>query len=98
MARRWCLSHVKPDAAVRVVIEVRHVPRFRVMDLLVQVGGTVTDFLEVTGEGWAAWLEALEPDYLGTVPIARDRLVLEGERRHVERVSAFMRLHVTRHG
>lgn len=83
---------------MRVVIEVRHVPRFRVIDYLVQAGGTVTDFLEVAGDGWVAWLEALEPDYLGTVPIARDRLVLEGEPRHVERVSAFMRLHVTRRG
>lgn len=73
-------------------------PRYRVMDYLIQAGGTPTGFLEVAGEGWAASLEALEPDFLGTVPIARDRLVLEGEPRHVERVSAFMRLRVTRRG
>jgi len=83
---------------MRVEIEVRHMPRFRVMDYLVQAGGTPADFLEVTGEGWTAWLEALEPDYLGIVAIARDRLVIEGDPRQVERVSAFMRRQVTRRG
>jgi hypothetical protein len=81
---------------VRVIIEVRHVPRFRVMDYLVQAGGTPTDILEVAGDGWTASLEALEPDHLGIVAIPRDRLVIEGDPLHVERVSAFMRRHVTR--
>lgn len=83
---------------MRVIIEVRHVPRFRVMDYLVQAGGTLTDILEVAGDGWTASLEALEPDRLGIVTIPRDRLVIEGDPRQVERVSAFMRRHVTRRG
>lgn len=83
---------------MRVTIKVRHVPRFRVMDCLVQAGGTLTDILEVTGDGWTASLEALEPDRLGMVAIPCDRLVIEGDPRQVERVSAFMQHHVTRRG
>lgn len=81
---------------MRVIIEVRHVPRFRVMDYLVQAGGSLTGILEAAGEGWTASLEALEPDHLGIVPIPRDRLVIEGDPRQVERISAFMRRYVTR--
>lgn len=81
---------------MRVVIEVRHIPRYRVMDYLVQAGGTPTGLLEVSGEGWSASLEALEPDWLGIVRIDRDRLVIEGVPHQVERVSAFIRRYVTR--
>jgi hypothetical protein len=94
--KRLCLFRDRGDHPLRVVIELRHVPRYRVMDYLIQAGGTPSGFLEVEGDGWSASLEALEPHYLGTVPIARDRLVLEGEPRHVERVSAFIRLRVGR--
>jgi hypothetical protein len=75
---------------MRVEIELRVLPRYRVMDYLVQVGGEVTEMLSVTGSGWTAFIEALEPDRVGIVDVPRDRLVIEGEEHAVERVSTFM--------
>lgn len=75
---------------MRVEIELRMVPRFRVIDDLVTLGGTATEALEVTGAGWIARIEALEPDDYGRVAIARDRLVIEGDDHAVERVATFM--------
>jgi hypothetical protein len=54
---------------MRVEIELRYVPRFRVMDYLAQVGGTVTEMLCVVGDGWEAAIEALEPDQVGIVQV-----------------------------
>jgi hypothetical protein len=64
---------------MRVEIELRYLPRFRVMDYLAQVGGTVTEMLCVVGDGWEAAIEALEPDQVGIVQVPRDRLVIEGD-------------------
>jgi hypothetical protein len=75
---------------MRVEIELRYLPRFRVMDYLNQAGGQTTGILSVEGAGWSASIEALEPDEVGIVKIPRDRLVIEGEDRDVERVQAFM--------
>ncbi len=75
---------------MRVEIELRALPRFRIMDYLVQVGGEVSEALEVQGKGWSATIEALEPDQVGIVSIPRDRLVIEGDERAVERVYSFM--------
>lgn len=79
---------------MRVEIELRILPRFRVMDYLVQAGGAITESLCVKGDGWSASIEALEPDRIGIVAIPRDRLVIEGDERAVERVRAFMQLKV----
>ncbi|NLF77782.1 MAG: hypothetical protein GX573_18980 [Chloroflexi bacterium] len=79
---------------MRVEIELRILPRFRVMDYLIQAGGTPTEALCVAGEGWSACIEALEPDPFGLVDVPRDRLVIEGDERAVERVRAFMQLKV----
>ena len=75
---------------MRIEIELRYLPRFRVMNYLTQVGGTITETASVTGEGWWATIEALEPDRIGIVDIPRDRLVIAGEERAVERVASFM--------
>ena len=80
--------------ALRVELELRVLPRFRVMDYLVQAGGTATESLCVAGEGWSATIEALEPDPFGIVDVPRDRLVIEGDERAVERVRDFMQLKV----
>ena len=76
---------------MRVEIELRTLPRFRVMDYLAQVGGTITETLCAEGEGWSACIEALEPDQVGIVSVPRDRLVIEGDNEAaVERVHTFM--------
>jgi hypothetical protein len=75
---------------VRAEIELRYLPRFRVMDYLVQAGGEATDILSVVGPGWSAYVEALEPDRVGIVDVPRDRLVIEGDPAAVQRVHAFM--------
>lgn len=81
---------------MRVEMELRHLPRFRVMNYLVEVGGEITEALAVTGKDWSAWLETLEPDRVGIVNVPRDRLVIQGDERAVERVHAFMRLRCQR--
>lgn len=75
---------------MRIEIELRVLPRFRVMDYLTQAGGEITETWCVAGPGWEAFIESLEPDRVGIVDIPRDRLVIEGEDRKVESVAAFM--------
>ncbi len=81
---------------LRVELELRHLPRFRVMDYLSQAGGQPSGLLEVQGRGWSAYVESLEPDQVGLVTIERDRLVIIGEKTEVERVSAFMQVQIRR--
>lgn len=81
---------------MRVELELRYLPRFRVIDYLVQLGGQVTESATVIGPGWSATIEALEPDLVGIVHVPRDRLVIEGDERAVERVHAFMERQVRR--
>lgn len=76
---------------MRVSIEMRQLPRFRVMNDLEQVGGQLTEAWSATGKGWTASIEALEPDTCGHTELPRDLLVIEGEAPAVERVAAFMR-------
>lgn len=85
---------MKPYA--RVELELRRLPRFRVMDYLAQVGGEADGLLEVKGAGWSAYLEALEPDQVGLVSIPRDRLVIEGDKNEVQRVQSFMQRQIKR--
>ena len=77
-------------------MELRNWPRFRVINFLVEAGGQVEEALSVTGDRWTASLEALEPDQVGIVKVPRDRLVIQGEARAVERVHAFMRRRTAR--
>jgi hypothetical protein len=76
---------------MRVTIELRGLPRFRVMGDLEQVGGRVIELGSVTGADWSASIEALEPDTDGPTELPRDLLVIEGDKPAVERVAAFMR-------
>ena len=75
---------------MRIELELRLLPRFRVIDYLVQAGGEITEALCVEGAGWSASIVALEPDRLGLVDVPRDCLVIEGEAQAVERVASFM--------
>ncbi len=75
----------------RVEIELRVLPRFRIMDYLEQVGGVPVESLSVRGDGWVASIEALEPEAVGRARIPRDRLIIEGDKAAVERVASFMR-------
>jgi len=47
---------------MRVTIELRLIPRYRVMDYLVQVGGTPVESLSVVGRGWTATIEIAPGD------------------------------------
>lgn len=68
------------------------------MEYLAEAGGKPTGELAVSGEGWSAYLEPLEPAVVGTMRIPRDRLVIAGDDLAVERVSAFMRFKTMRGG
>ena len=81
---------------MRVEIVVRNRRRYHVINYLVQMGGKVTELLEVEGDGWTAYIEALEPVQVGLVEVPRDRLVIEGDERAVERVRSFMERNVRR--
>lgn len=76
--------------AHRVEIELRLLPRFRVVNYLEQAGGTATESWCVAGENWQAEIVALEPDIVGRAEIPRDRLVIWGDEVAVARVAAFM--------
>ncbi len=81
----------------RVVMELRHLPRYRLMSALQEVGGEAVDVASVAAPRWAAHIESLEPDIVGIVEVPRDRLVIEGERTEVERVHAYIRRQAGRH-
>ena len=83
---------------MRVELELRNVPGFRIMEYLAEVGGKPTGELAVSGEGWSAYLEPIEPAVVGAMRILRDRLVIAGDDSAVERISAFMRRKTMRGG
>lgn len=84
---------------MRYEMELRNVPRFRVLEYLVEAGGEENDELSVTGEGWKAWLEELEPVKIITMTVRRDMLIIEGDDEEtVNDVHAFMRRKTMRGG
>ena len=83
---------------MRVELELRNLPGFLIMDYLVEAGGEPTGDLTVSGEGWSACLEPMEPAVVGAMRIPRDRLVIAGDDSAVERISAFMRRQTMRGG
>jgi hypothetical protein len=83
---------------VRVELELRNMPGYRIMEYLVEAGGEPTGELAVSGAGWSAYLEAIEPALVGALRIPRDRLVISGHDSAVERISAFMRRKAMRGG
>ncbi|HML24674.1 MAG TPA: hypothetical protein PKD09_23675 [Aggregatilinea sp.] len=78
------------DVEHRVVMEVRHVPRYRLMIALQELGAEMVDVASVIAPRWAAHIESLEPDIVGIVEVPRDRLVIEGVRVEVERVHSYI--------
>jgi hypothetical protein len=84
--------------AVRVELELRNLPGFRIMEYLAEAGGEPTGELAVSGDGWSAYLEPIEPAVVGAVQIPSDRLVISGHDSAVERISAFMRRKTMRGG
>lgn len=84
---------------MRVEMELRNLPRFRIMEYLQELGGTPTGELAVEGEGWRAWLEEMEPAVIVTLTVRRDMLILESEDQEtLDRVHAFMRYKTMRGG
>lgn len=85
---------------MRVEFELRNVPRFRVVQYLVEAGGTQTSQLQVEGGGWSAELVELEPVVITKIiQIPRDLLIIEGtDEAEFERVTTFMRRKTMRGG
>ncbi|MGJ3239083.1 MAG: hypothetical protein ACFE0Q_10300 [Anaerolineae bacterium] len=83
---------------MRYEMELRNVPRKRVMEYLIEAGGTEDSELAVTGEGWRGWLEELEPVQIITMTVRRDMLILDGDADVLDEVHAFMRRKTMRGG
>lgn len=87
------------DGLYRHELELRNVPRFRVMEYLVEAGGVVEDDLAVRGVDWRAYLEAMTPVRITVIEVRRDRLIIEGTNRaKVDEVKNFMRRKTMRGG
>ena len=84
---------------MRIEMELRNVPRFRVMEYLMEAGGEQMNETGVKGKNWAAWLEEMEPARVGALSVRRDMLIIEGaDEAAVSRVHAFMRQKTMRGG
>lgn len=84
---------------MRIEMELRNVPRNRVMEYLVEAGGTERDAMHADGDGWQAWLEEMEPAKVVTMLVRRDMLIIEGdEEETVTSVQAYMRRKTMRGG
>lgn len=83
---------------MRVQLELRNLPRARIMAYLVEAGGVTTDLQSVTGSGWSATLQPLPPAQVGSIRVPRDLLVIEGAEQRVRPIHAFMRQKTMRGG
>ncbi len=84
---------------MRYELELRNVPRFRVMEYLQQAGGVLSGNFAVQGDGWRAELIEMEPVKITVMQISRDMLVIEGDDAEaVKEVRAFMRRKTMRGG
>lgn len=84
---------------MRLEFELRNLPLHRLMEYLVQAGGTATGERAVTGEKWRAELIVMEPALVKpSTWIRRDLLVIEGEDAETQRVGDFMRSKTMRGG
>ncbi|MEO1290913.1 MAG: hypothetical protein AAFV93_24520 [Chloroflexota bacterium] len=84
---------------MRYELELRNVPRNRVIEYLLEVGGADDGELAVRGAGWRAWLEELEPVQIITMTVRRDMLIIEGDDdKQVDEVHNFMRRKTMRGG
>lgn len=84
---------------MRVEMELRNIPRQRVMQYLEEAGGQRVGPLAVAGAGWSAHLEEMEPAVITVMTIRRDLLVIEGDDPDaVDVAHAFMRRKTMRGG
>lgn len=83
---------------MRVELELRNLPRSRVLEYLAEVKGWPAGELAMRGDGWLAWLEPMEPARVGSITVPRDLLVIEGTDAAVESVHALMRSRTMRGG
>lgn len=79
-------------------MELRNLPRFRILEYLVEAGGRPASDLAVSGMGWSAWLEEMEPAAVGSLTVPRDMLILEGDDEPVTALHKVMRLKTMRGG
>jgi hypothetical protein len=83
----------------RYEMELRNVPRFRVMEYLQEIGGIQDGEFSVQGEGWRAALHEMEPVVITVMSIRRDMLIIEGNDQDVvDNVHGFMRRKTMRGG
>lgn len=85
---------------MRYEMELRNLPRKRILEYLVEAGGEQPDSeaLTVIGTGWKAWLEELPPAKITVMSIRRDMLIIEGEDTATEPVYKHMRQRTMRGG
>jgi hypothetical protein len=80
-------------------MELRNLPRFRIMEYLQAAGGVPCGEMAVDGGAWIARLEEMVPAVLGRLQVRRDMLIIEGDdEAAVEAVQAFMRQKTMRGG
>lgn len=60
-----------------IVHEMRGIPYFLLKEYLQELGGTLTADDTVTGEGWTARLERMEPFRLGSLEVGQARLEMD---------------------
>lgn len=60
-----------------LVHEMRGIPFFLLKEYLQELGGTLTAEDTVTGDGWTARLERMEPFRLGSLEVGQTRLTMD---------------------
>lgn len=83
---------------MRVELELRNMPRQRIMEYLAEAGAIATGERTARAASWTAELIELAPAKLGVMVIPRDVLVIEGEATAVRQVETFMRQKTMRGG
>ncbi|MDX1992576.1 MAG: hypothetical protein SF029_09305 [bacterium] len=83
---------------MRVELDLRNLPLFRLMEYLTEAGGDPSGERTVTAARWQAEILRMEPVTITPIlKVPRDLLVIEGDEDEVRRVEAYMR-HKTMRG
>ncbi len=86
---------------MRFELDLRNMPRERVLEYLVEAGGvrrSPAEALQVDGPNWSAWLDPQPTIYLSVIRIDRDLLIIEGDDEAATRIHNVMRLNTMRGG
>lgn len=83
-----------------IEMELRNLPRHRIIEYLQEAGGTRTapTALRVKGNNWEAWLEEMPPAKITVMSIRRDLLIIEGSDSAVPTIYDHMRFRTMRGG